>query len=204
MTTFLLVRHAAAQAPPGVLIGRNRELGLSVAGKDRAGRLARRLRGLPISSVWSSPLMRAIDTATVIASELTLPVQISEAMNEVDYGEWTGRSFAELESDPRWRSFNTVRSQTAVPGGESMQQVEHRVAERLELWAQHYPANLVVVVTHAEIIRIAVLQTLGLPIDCFDRIEISPGSICALSWSGYSKRLICLNEGGELKGRAES
>jgi len=86
MTTLLLVRHAEAAAPRDILLGRNDEVGLSGRGLERAARLARHLRRLPISGLWSSPLRRAIQTAALIGEQLALSIQIAQSLNEIDYG----------------------------------------------------------------------------------------------------------------------
>src|SRR5437763_13793663 len=112
MTTFLLVRHAAVQGPPDVLVGRNHGVGLSVEGNVRAARLARSLRNWPVAAIWSSPLTRALQTAAPIARELNLSVQVSQLLNEVDYGEWTGCSFEDLQRDIRWHNYNSARSKS--------------------------------------------------------------------------------------------
>ena len=199
MTTFLLVRHAAVQEPPDILAGRNNDIHLSAEGKDRAAWLARSLRDLPVAAVWTSPLIRALQTAAPIAQELNLPVKVSQLLNEVDYGEWTGCSFEGLERDVRWQNYNTARSKSAIPSGESITQLERRVEQQLGLWMQDYPAKLIIAITHAEIVRIALLHTLGLSIDHFDRIEVSPGFVTAMERDGSRKRVICINESGALE-----
>lgn len=198
MTTILLIRHAQAAAPRNMLLGRNDDVGLSREGLKRAAALANNLRRLPIASVWSSPLRRAFQTATIIADELRLSVQIAVRLNELDYGRWTGCTFDQLEDHTEWRRFNTARGHASVPGGENMKDVEGRVAAQLENWRRQYPAEYVVGVAHAEIVRIAVLQTLGLTSNCYDKIEISPCSVSVLSFEGARARIICLNDSGQL------
>jgi broad specificity phosphatase PhoE len=76
-----------------------------------------------------------------------------------------GRSFAELERDPGWRSFNTVRHSEQIPQGETIGQVERRIVAQRQRWTEDYAAKFIIAVTHAEIIRIAVLQSLRLSSD---------------------------------------
>jgi broad specificity phosphatase PhoE len=197
MTTILLVRHAEAAAPYDTLLGRNDEVGLSRGGRKCAAELAEHLGVLPISAIWSSPLRRAMETAKPIAEKLALPVQTTLSLTEIDYGRWTGRRFAELENDPYWHRYNRARSGARIPEGERLEAVERRVIEQLEGWA-HCPAKVIVAVTHAEIIRIAVLHSLGLCDDRYDQIEISPCSVSALAFDGVRPRVICLNANGDL------
>jgi hypothetical protein len=67
-------------------------------------------------------------------------------------------------------------------------------------WTEDYPAKFILAVIRAEIIRIAVLQSLRLSSDRYDQIEISPCSVSVLRWEGARVRVICLNESGELDG----
>lgn len=198
MTTILLVRHAEPAAPKDILLGRNDEVGLSRRGLECAAGLAERLGRLPISAIWSSPLKRALRTARPIAEKLALSVQIAHSLTEIDYGRWTGRRLAELESDPYWHSYNQARSAAQIPEGEKIEAVERRVIALLQTWAQDYPAKLIVAVTHAEIIRIALLHSIGLSIDRYDQIEISLCSVSALAFEAMRPRVICLNASAEL------
>ena len=136
MTTILLIRHAQTTAPRHVLLGRNDDVGISREGRKRAAAMAAKLRRLPIASVWCSPLRRAIETATVIAETLALPLGIAEPLNEIDYGCWTGCSFDRLRRDPDWRKFNKLRTRAHIPAGEKIKDVETRVARQIRNWSR--------------------------------------------------------------------
>jgi broad specificity phosphatase PhoE len=198
MTTILLIRHAEAASPKDILLGRNDEVGLTNHGIECADELAQRLGRLTISGIWSSPVKRAMQTARLIAEKLALPVEIALSLAEIDYGRWTGHRFADLENDPDWRSYNTARSGAQIPAGEKIGDVERRVIAQIVGWTQNYPARLLAAITHAEIIRIAVLYSLGLSSDHYDQIEISPCSVTALAFDGLRARVMCLNARGEL------
>ena len=176
-----------------MLLGRNNEVGLSSRGFERANRLAQYLKGLPIHGLWSSPLSRAVQTASPIAEQLATPIQLAESLNELDYGRWTGCSFSELGSHPDWRTFNLQRDRAQIPGGESILAVEQRVVEQVRRWTREYEGKCIVAVTHAEIIRIAVLREFGLSSNCYDRIEINPCSVTIMRWEAARARMICLN-----------
>src|ERR1700730_5884738 len=82
-----------------LLLGRDDEVELIGRGLERAARLARHLRRLPISGLWSSPRRRRHFDRTLIGEQLALSIQIAQSLNEVDYGRWTGCSSAQLELD---------------------------------------------------------------------------------------------------------
>src|SRR3546814_17533110 len=70
-------------------------------------------RGLHgIDAIHASPRRRTVETASIIAQALGLEVVIAPDLDEVDFGSWNGRSFPELEQDPRWRDWNRSRSRS--------------------------------------------------------------------------------------------
>ena len=188
VTRLYLVRHGTHGLVGKVLAGRLPGVSLSDAGRAQANALAAFFAGMPdVASVVSSPLERCIETATPIADRLGLTVVESEALNELDCGEWTGATFDALASDPRWTAWNSERGRTVVPGGESAEQVQARVMIVVERYAadDEKPA---VIVTHSDVIKIAVLTLLGASLDLHDRLEIEPASITTVDlWPGGGK-----------------
>ena len=74
-----------------------------------------RLAGSAVRALYSSPRERARDTAAPIAARLGVPVEIAPELDEIDFGDWTNRAFAELEELEPWRRFNRFRSGTPLP-----------------------------------------------------------------------------------------
>jgi broad specificity phosphatase PhoE len=121
---------------------------------------------------------------------MNLEVNKNPAFDEIDFGEWSGKSFETLASDEVWRRFNSDRSTTRIPGGESFLQVQTRVITELErLSAQHSNAR-VAIVSHADVIKAAVGYIAATPIDLLQRIEISP---CSVSIIQDSMSLLTIN-----------
>jgi broad specificity phosphatase PhoE len=110
-------------------------------------------------------------------------VQIEDGFQELDFGEWTGKTFEELASDPSWFKFNQVRSSVTPPGGESPVIVVERARRALNSAAARHDADLVAIVTHADVIRSLLTSLLGMPLDHLLRFEIEPASVTEL-WMG--------------------
>jgi probable phosphoglycerate mutase len=195
MTTFLLIRHALCDPVGRFIAGRQQGIPLNAAGRQQAQRLAERLRSTPLDAIYSSPLERALETARAIAEARRVQIQTVEAWNEVDFGEWTGRSLAELDQLPEWQRFNTFRSSTSIPGGETMAEVLGRVLRELDRLRDVHPAPTacVAVVSHGDVLRSLVAHTLGTPLDLFQRLEISPASVSTLEITERGPRLLLLN-----------
>src|SRR4051812_21792007 len=119
MPCFLLIRHASHDLLGRELVGRRSGVTLSKSGLAEAEALSRRLAQFPISEIHASPRERAIETARSIARQHGLEVRIAPELDEVDFGEWTGRSFDQLDGDPLWSQFNRDRALTRIPGGET-------------------------------------------------------------------------------------
>jgi probable phosphoglycerate mutase len=157
------------------------------------------LENLAIRAVYSSPLERAIETAGPFARRKGLSVQVAPGLNEIDFGDWTGRTLAELEQLPGWRAFNTFRSGTRIPGGEMAAEVLTRASREIErLRAAHpSPTDIVALVSHGDVIRAVVAHALGSPPDLFQRIELSPASVSVLLVDTYGSRVLLLNSTGD-------
>jgi len=193
VTTFFLVRHAAHRQLEHVLVGRMTGVTLAEEGREQARRLAHRLQRDGITAVQSSPRERAQETAAPIAAQAVLAVEIAPALDEIDVGDWTGRSFAALNDDARWMTWNTARASARPPNGESMAELQRRIVALLRGLRQASPDGRIVLVSHAEVIRAAVLHALRMPLDDFARIEIAPASISTLAVGRHGCELVDLN-----------
>jgi broad specificity phosphatase PhoE len=189
-TTVFLVRHAAHDRVDRILCGRMPGVNLGETGRGQAARVARRLSGEGLAAVYTSPLDRSRETAEPIAAAAGVRLQVAAGLNEIDVGEWTGRSFAALEPDPRWRTWNAERSLGEAPGGERMQAVQDRVTGELEILRRRHPGARVAAVSHSDVIKSALCAVLGLSLDRYDAFEVEPASISAIVlWDGGGKVL---------------
>ena len=192
-TTALLIRHAHTDAIGVRLVGRAAGVALSSAGRAQADHLGRALANCPLAAIYSSPLQRAVHTAHAIARYQPAPLHVSEDFTEMDFGDWTGRTFEELAALPDWHRFNTSRACASVPNGESPRQVQQRVVGALARVADGHGGRAIAIVTHADVLRAAVLHYAGTSLDCHDRFEISPASVTAVTISRTRPRLLYVN-----------
>ena len=196
--TLFLVRHASHEAGEGVLLGRMVEAALSREGIAQAERLAERLRQRDVACVVSSPRTRAFQTAAIIAAGCRAgQPAIEPALDEVDFGEWSGKSFTELQDDPRWRRWNSLRDQAATPAGETMDDVEDRLRTCLLRLSALHQGPAVVLVTHAEIVRAAIFLCLGLSAANWSRFEVGYACLCELEARDGEFGLVSLKEPAE-------
>lgn len=178
--TLLLIRHAACDHVGHRLAGRAPGVPLNEEGRRQAHALARALAGLPVEAVYSGPLERARETGAALAERLALPLRQAPGLDELDYGDWTGRSLESLSGDPVWRAFNASRGATRVPGGETMGEVMVRAVAELERLRRAHPDGMVAAVSHGDVIRGLLLHALGIPLDHIHRLEVAPASVSTL------------------------
>lgn len=197
MTVLFLIRHASCSGLGLTLWGRTANITLDLKGELQAQRLAERFKDVKLDAIYSSPMERALQTAEPLARNANLEVKESQALNEIDFGDWTGKTFDELSSDDVWRRFNTRRSATAIPGGESFLEVQNRIVKELNTIASRHVNGRVAVVTHADVIRAAVLNFSGMPVDLIERIEISPCSVTAVALDDERVTLLTINNTSE-------
>jgi broad specificity phosphatase PhoE len=176
MTICLLVRHAAYDDGIERLAGRS-DSALSDAGRAQAAALGR-MQPRIVEAVHSSPRRRCLETITPYAEAVGQEVVVTPALDEVDFGGWTGRAFAELAGEPAWRLWNERRSLARPPGGEAMAEVQARILGYLEDVGRSTQGT-VVAVTHGELIRAAILHCMSAPLDAWSAVEVPLGSATA-------------------------
>jgi len=192
MTTFYLVRHGDTGIKNRIS-GRMSGVHLNETGRRQAEQLAGRFTGIAVDSLYSSPVERAVETAQPIAQRLNLTIQTAEAVSEIDYGEWTGKSFDELSVDSRWQSFNVFRSGSQIPGGENILQVQRRFVGWMEEVRRDQTDGRIVVVSHQDPIKAVVTYYADIHIDMFCRFDISNASVTVLRVDDRDASLITLN-----------
>jgi broad specificity phosphatase PhoE len=179
ITTIHLIRHGHHPLLGRTLCGRMPGVELDEQGCREAQICAALIDPIP-TLMQSSPQLRALQTADIIASRYALPVEIAPDLDELDAGDWTGRSFAELESAPAWRQWNEKRGSSAPPNGESMTAVQRRIVAHIEHLCRSRTGECIVLVSHAEPIRAAIMHYAKIALDDFLSVEVAPASISTL------------------------
>ena len=199
MIQLLLIRHGENEyTRTGRLAGWTKGVRLNETGQKQAQALAERLGKAPITAIYTSPLERALETAVPLAKAKGLRVKIREGLGEVRYGQWTGKSLKRLARTKLWRVVQHQPSAMQFPEGETLRAVQARAVEALEQIARDHAKDKgpVAAVSHGDVIKLAVAYYLGMPIDLFQRIMISTGSITALRLGHGHPTLVKLNETG--------
>jgi broad specificity phosphatase PhoE len=181
-THFVLVRHGTCAQMDSMLFGRAFDAPLDAHGAHQAAVLADRLSGLDPSRtvIQSSPRLRARQTAAPIAERVGCPLHLSDVIDEMDFGRWAGRSFADLAGDPDWRRWNAQRNDSCTPTGDTIAALRLRLLHHLKRLCLRFADSTVIVVTHAEIIRTLLMHCRDLPVDDFQHVPVEPASMTCI------------------------
>lgn len=187
-TTLVLVRHGVTAMTvdkrfSGGLGGANPPL--SDLGRAQARETGAWLRSLAdhVDEVITSPVLRTVQTAEIIAAELGQEPVEEPAFGEMEFGAWDGLSFAEVaERFPDEMKAWFASLDAAPHGGESFREVEQRVLAGLDEVLTTHAGSTLVVVSHVTPIKVLVSAALGAPLDSVYRMELSPASISVVSY----------------------
>lgn len=196
MTEFLLIRHAVNDfVKTGKLAGWMPDVHLNEDGRAQAAALGQRLAKTHIDAIYSSPLERTVETAqAVIEHHPELTLQLIEDLGEVRYGTWQGVELSNLARRKLWRAVQINPSRARFPGGESMREAQMRAVNALERLAEKHPRQRVAVVSHSDILKMIVAHYIGLHLDLFQRIEISPASLTIIRVNFGRSMIVQVNE----------
>ncbi|WP_062132855.1 histidine phosphatase family protein [Demequina aestuarii] len=180
-----VVRHGQTEWNVKGLLQGSSDVELTDAGRAQAAATAQALAGLLGSqtTVVTSPLVRARDTADAIAGAIGAAVEVDERLRERAYGAWEGITPEKRESEwPEevlaWRKYGSAD----VPGFEHHDTVRARMVEALEEWAERTPSTLLVV-SHGSSARVGMQGVIGLSLD-----HRTLGNLGNAAWSRLTRR----------------
>jgi ribonuclease H / adenosylcobalamin/alpha-ribazole phosphatase len=190
--TILLARHGTHDEVGHVLSGRS-EIGLNEEGYAQVAALVDMVQDTKLASLHSSPRRRTLETAAPVGARMALPIVTAAALDEIDFGSFTGRSFAELDGDQDWELWNSARVTARCPGGESMREAVDRASSYL--FSREPDAYPLMAVTHCDIIRGLVAAVTSGDLGSLLSIDCDPGSITTLRACDGRVELLSLNVG---------
>jgi broad specificity phosphatase PhoE/ribonuclease HI len=183
-TALLLLRHAQTALSVERRFSGAGDPPLTEYGERQAAALAARVAAMPgpFAAVWSSPLRRALRTASLVAEALGLEVRVDERLRETDFGDWEGLTFAEIqERDGATLTAWLGDQGVAAPGGESFAATTRRVRQARDALLAEHPGEQVVVVSHVTPIKVLLRLALDAP-QAIYRLHHDLASISQAEW----------------------
>lgn len=168
---------------------------LSAAGREQIELLAERLLGDRPTRIVSSDILRARDSAEIIAGKLGLPFATDAGLREVDVG--AAKGFGYADAFARWPEVFDPAGEARFPGGESFAEVADRVTACLRATVLD-DSGKVLVVTHGGSVRGAAARLLDLPLASFASFQIDNASLSIFRVSGAAVELVTWNDTAHL------
>ena len=193
MTTFYLVRHGTNDLIGKAIAGRTPGVHLNATGREQAKRIADRLEGEGIQRIVCSPMERCRETVAPLAERIGAPVEISEAVIEIDFGDFSGKTLQELEPLPEWKKWNSNRTLLHLPNGENIGEVQARMVKEILRLRRESTGQKIAIFSHGDPLRSIVCYFLGISLDIISRVEINPGSISMVTLFENDVRINLLN-----------
>jgi len=166
---LILVRHGEPKCGRGIFYGRT-DVDLSEKGVEQSLSQVKKIANLSVTKVYSSPLKRCLFAAKELLKIKKVPLEISPLLVELDFGDWSGKSWEELSKlNEFWKIYED--ESFSPPGGESLSDMRKRVKKFLEEFSLT-SSGIYVVFTHSGVIRMFFLELLSLPISYFFKVEV--------------------------------
>ncbi len=215
MALFYLVRHGETAWNAELKLCGRTDVELNDAGRRQAERLGERLRRLPSSTIYTSPLKRTVETAEIIrdvaslprheASGVKPPLHVDDRIVELNYGEWEGKKFDEVKTlySDLYRRWDADPATEAPPGGETGFAGVARIAACLDdMKKRHTGKNdKVIVVTHKTVCRLAICHALGLAASEYRRrLSMSNTAVNIIAPEPDGWRVVVVNDTSHLDG----
>jgi probable phosphoglycerate mutase len=158
-TTVLFVRHTEVENPGRVLYGRLPRFRLSVAGVRHAEQIAAFLARFPVRAIYSSPLLRARQTADIIARRHPAASRHRSALLHEVRSAWEGTAFSAFR--PGFSTYHDRKHES----DESIEQIKERMLAFVSRAGRRHPGETVVAVSHGDPITILRVALSGKPLD---------------------------------------
>ena len=179
LTVFLLRHGETAWNKLGRVMGRT-QVPLGADGIQQIQKIAPLVATLELDGIYTSPLRRAVQTAKLVAEGTNLPISKSEGLNEIAFGDWTGRHFDDLIDQELYRRFIKSPAKTLLPGGETISDVQRRGLKVINEAAQKLPGGRFLFVSHGDVIRAILSHYMKVPLNEYRRLRVDNGSLSAL------------------------
>ncbi|MFH1382216.1 MAG: histidine phosphatase family protein [Chloroflexota bacterium] len=200
-TTIFLIRHGQTESNVNGFFTGWTDEDINEAGQIQSRRLARRLAGFPITSVYTSPLRRAYTTAMILAGHHRVEPEASDDLIDIKLGDWQGRPMDEIQRrwPDRWKEWRANPSDVNIPNGENLSQVAERAVRSFDRIVAANPGKQAVIVTHNLIVKVLVAHVLGVPYGINRRFQVSNASLNTVEVTDGSLRLVRLNDTSHLE-----
>ena len=176
---------------------------LNATGRAQAADIAAALKSEPVAHLYTSPANRARETTEIISHAIGVPFTEVNDLCEIDVGLLQGLTSAEIQRqfNDHYLEWERDPATARHPGGETLQELQERASQAVQLLSQKHADQTVVVVSHLFTILTVVTRVLEMPLQRFRRLRLEPGALVRLQLGPDKSEVVCTNETWHLRTR---
>jgi broad specificity phosphatase PhoE len=195
LTRLYLLRHGEVEPAYQRVFGGRIDMNLSPGGQEQARALAEYLQNIPLHAVYASPMQRVRQTLAPYTELTGRPVEFVEGFREVDFGDWTGLSFAAVLERYGVTAYTWLDQLTSgqMPNAESAAAFRHRLEAPLRQIQQRHAGQSVAVFCHGGVVRGLLSILCDLPLHKMARFEVDYASLTCVEISPRGADIRLLN-----------
>lgn len=207
MTKILLTRHGHVEGIHPERFRGRQQLELTERGREQAAAVAARIAGAwrPVK-IYTSPMVRCVDTGAAIAQTTGAPAEVCADLNDIDYGAWQFKTFnaAKADDPALYAAWLATPELIRFPNGETLQDLAARAANVLRFVLARHRDETIVLVGHDSVNRALLMQCLDMPLSAYQRITQEPCCLNEIDIGGGTIRILRINETHHLDAPASS
>jgi alpha-ribazole phosphatase len=191
MAKLYLIRHGETEYNNSMRFQGQIDIPLNEKGIEQAEKVAAFFKDIPLQSIYSSSLQRALATAEIIGRAKGIKPQATDALREMSFGIWENMNSKDIQKKyaKEWKDFFASPADTRIPQGESMSEVQKRAYPVVQQILDEHPDGDVAFVAHGGIIRVLICTMLGLDLNRAWRLHVGNASVTCFYYWGRSYTL---------------
>ena len=169
MTEVILIRHGETDWNREQVFRGRIDVALNEVGLTQARAVQESLKDSEIDGIYSSPLSRAVETASIVGENRNVEVRVEEGFIDIDFGAWQGLSHQKVKEEYKdlYETWLTQPHLVTFPDGESLEDVRRRSMETLEKVIKNNPEKTLALVSHRVVLKVLLCTILGLELSHF-------------------------------------
>ncbi len=193
MPTLLLIRHGETDWNRSGQVMGNQPIPLNQTGEQQARACAGMLAHTPIAGIFTSPVLRAVQTAEIIGQTHSAPLHHALGLSEIGVGDWINRYWNDFAEDPAKRDWYSHPDRARPAGGETLREVQQRAVAAVEQTLASAQEMPYVFVSHGDVIRALLAHYLRLDLAVLRQARIDHAGVSGLELTGSGAQLLFLN-----------
>jgi len=201
MTAIILIRHGETDWNREQVFRGRIDVALNEVGVTQARAVQESLKDTEIDGIYSSPLSRAFETATIVGENRNVEVRGEEGLIDIDFGAWQGLSHQKVKEEYKdlYETWLAQPDLVTFPDGESLKEVRIRSMESLEEVIKNNPGKTLALVSHRVVLKVLLCTILGLELSRFWYLRQDTCAINRVEYKDGNYFLTLLNDTGHLR-----